>query len=266
MSTDPFSPAGRIRAAKNIRFYLTTPQPCPYLPGRRERKVFAALDGADAQELNDSLTHAGFRRSQNIAYRPACDMCAACVSVRVPVARFEPNRRWRKVLRRTREIVPRIVEPFATYEQFDLLKRYLADRHLNAGMSGMGPYDYAAMVEESSVRTHLCEFRLGGEGGQLVACALVDVLADGLSLIYSFFDPDLPELSLGSHVILSHIEQARQAGFAHVYLGYWIAGSRKMAYKTQFRPLEILGPEGWQNLPGDAGRDAAQSASDPQDA
>lgn len=246
MSTDPFSPAERIRAAKNIRFYLTTPQPCPYLPGRRERKVFAALDGADAVELNDSLTHAGFRRSQNIAYRPACDMCASCVSVRIPVARFEAGRRWRRVLRRNADVVPVIKDAHATYEQFDLLKRYLGDRHLGAGMSGMGPYDYAAMVEESAVRTHICEFRLGGPRGQLVACALVDVLADGLSLIYSYFDPEFAEDSLGSYVILSHVEQARQAGFAHVYLGYWIKGAQKMAYKTQFQPLEILGPEGWQ--------------------
>jgi leucyl-tRNA---protein transferase len=249
MSSNPFSPIDRLRAARNIRFYLTAAQPCPYLPGRRERKVFAALDGDDAAELNDNLTHAGFRRSQNIAYRPACDMCAACVSVRVPVERFEMTRRFRKVARRNAAVTARIVPPHATYEQFDLLKRYLADRHLGDGMSDMGPYDYAAMAEESSVRTHICEFRLGdAPGGQLVACALVDVLSDGLSLIYSFYEPDLAEQSLGTHVILSHIEQARRIGLPHVYLGYWIDGSRKMAYKTHFRPLEALGPTGWGEL------------------
>jgi leucyl-tRNA---protein transferase len=248
MSTDPFSPSGRIKAAKNIRFYLTAAQPCPYLEGRRERKVFAALDGKDAIELNDSLTHAGFRRSQNIAYRPACDMCAACVSVRVPSATFKLTRRWKRVLGANQDVTAHITPTRASYEQYGLLQRYLATRHLGEGMSDMSIFDYSAMVEETAVRTHMVEYRLGGERGELVACALIDALADGLSLVYAFFDPDMEGRSLGSFMILDHIRQAKLAGFDYVYLGYWIKGSKKMAYKTDFRPIEALGASGWEPL------------------
>jgi leucyl-tRNA---protein transferase len=248
MSTDIFSPSGRIKAAKNIRFYLTAAQPCPYLEGRRERKVFAALDGKDAIELNDSLTHAGFRRSQNIAYRPACDMCAACVSVRVPSATFKFTRRWKRVLSANQDVVATIIPTRASYEHYSLLQKYLAGRHLGEGMSDMSVFDYSAMVEETSVRTHVIEYRLGDKKGPLIACALVDALADGLSLVYAFYDPDLETRSLGSFMILDHIRQAQQAQFDYVYLGYWIKGSKKMAYKTDFRPIEALGASGWGPL------------------
>jgi leucyl-tRNA---protein transferase len=248
MSTDPFSPSGRIKAAKNIRFYLTAAQPCPYLDGRRERKVFAALDGKDAIELNDSLTHAGFRRSQNIAYRPACDMCAACVSVRVPSATFKVTRRWKRVLGANEDVVAVITPTRASYEQYALLQKYLSGRHLGEGMSDMSIFDYSTMVEETAVRTHMVEYRLGDTSGPLVACALVDVLADGLSLVYAFYDPELESRSLGSLVILDHIRQAKLAKFDYVYLGYWIKGSKKMAYKADFRPIEALGASGWEPL------------------
>jgi leucyl-tRNA---protein transferase len=248
MNSDPFSLAGRIKAAKNIRFYLTAPQPCPYLAGRRERKVFAALDGKDAIELNDSLTHAGFRRSQNIAYRPACDMCAACVSVRVPTATFKLTRRWDRVNAANQDIVARIVPAQVTFEQYSLLQKYLTSRHLAAGMSDMSIFDYSTMVEETSVRTHVIEYRIGSPSGQLVACALVDALADGLSLVYAYFDPEYDKRSLGSFVILDHIRQATEVGIAYVYLGYWIKGSVKMNYKANFRPIEALGASGWEVL------------------
>jgi leucyl-tRNA---protein transferase len=249
MNSDPFSIAGRIKAAKNIRFYLTAAQPCPYLEGHRERKVFAALDGKDAVELNDSLTHAGFRRSQNIAYRPACDMCAACVSVRVPTATFKATKRWRRVNAANTDVVARLVPAQSTYEQFALLQKYLRLRHLGAGMSEMSIFDYSTMVEETAVRTHVVEYRIGGEQGQLVACALVDALADGLSLVYAFYDPEVNTRSLGSFIVLDHIRQAKAVGFDFVYLGYWIKGSVKMSYKTDFRPIEALGATGWQLLP-----------------
>jgi len=248
MSTDPTSPAGRISASKNIRFYLTAAQPCPYLEGRRERKVFAALDGPDAIELNDSLTHAGFRRSQNIAYRPACDMCAACVSVRVPSAQFVFSKRWRRVLACNQDIASNLVPAHATYEQYSLLQTYLKDRHFGAGMSDMSVFDYSAMVEETSVRTHIIEYRLDGEDGRLVGCALVDALADGLSMVYAFFDPSESSRSLGSFMILDHLRQAQDVGYPYVYLGYWVHGSRKMAYKTNFRPIEALSSSGWTDL------------------
>jgi leucyl-tRNA---protein transferase len=248
MNSDPFSIAGRIKSAKNIRFYLTAAQPCPYLEGRRERKVFAALDGKDAIDLNNSLTHAGFRRSQNIAYRPACDMCAACVSVRVPTASFKFTKRWSRITSANHDIVARIVPAQATYEQYSLLQKYLARRHMGAGMSDMSIFDYSTMVEETSVDTHIVEYRIGDALGPLVACALVDVLADGLSLVYAYFDPDFPKRSLGSFIILDHIRQATQVDIPYLYLGYWIKGSVKMDYKANFRPIEALGASGWALL------------------
>jgi leucyl-tRNA---protein transferase len=248
MTSDPFSITGRIKSAKNIRFYLTAAQPCPYLSGRRERKVFAALDGKDAIELNDSLTHAGFRRSQNIAYRPACDMCAACVSVRVPTARFRFVKRWSRVMAANRDIVASIAPAQVTFEQYSLLQKYLTLRHMGAGMSEMSIFDFSTMVEETSVRTHVVEYRLGGPAGPLVACALIDMLADGLSLVYAFFDPDYKKRSLGSFVILDHIRQAQEVSIPYVYLGYWIKGSEKMDYKVNFRPIEALGASGWEDL------------------
>jgi leucyl-tRNA---protein transferase len=248
MNSDPFSIAGRIKAAKNIRFYLTAAQPCPYLEGRRERKVFAALDGKDAIELNDSLTHAGFRRSQNIAYRPACDMCAACVSVRVPTATFRFTKRWRRVTNANKDLVAKLVPAQATYEQYALLQKYLNMRHLDAGMSDMSIFDYSTMVEETSVRTHVVEYRIANANGALVGCALVDVLADGLSLVYAYFDPEHVQRSLGSFIILDHIRQATEVDMPYLYLGYWIKGSVKMDYKVNFRPIEALGASGWEDL------------------
>ncbi|MGE0595452.1 MAG: arginyltransferase [Hyphomonadaceae bacterium] len=228
---------------KNLRFYLTAPSPCPYLAGRRERKVFTALDGLDAASLNDVLTNAGFRRSQNIAYRPACDGCESCISARVSAERFSFNRRWRRIIARNADLSRSLRPAEATEEQFRLLRRYLKSRHADGGMADMTYADYAAMVEETAVRTHIVEYRHtnpGARRGELAAAALVDVLGDGLSLVYSFFDTEDTRRSLGAYTILDHIQQARAAGFPHVYLGYWIPGSEKMAYKAEFKPLELL--------------------------
>lgn len=227
---------------KNLRFFLTAPSPCPYLPGRRERKVFTALDGPDAGVLHDALTNAGFRRSQNIAYKPSCDGCGACISARVPVEQFTFSRRWRKIMTRNADVTRALRPAEATEEQFQLLRQYLRSRHADGGMAEMTYADYAAMVEESAVHTHIVEHRYssGPKRGALAAAALTDVLGDGLSLVYSFFDPAEPRRSLGAYAILDHIQQARAAGFAYVYLGYWIPGSEKMAYKAEFQPLELL--------------------------
>jgi arginyl-tRNA--protein-N-Asp/Glu arginylyltransferase len=237
-------------ANKNLRFYLTSPAACPYLPGRRERKVFTALDGPDAVSMNDSLTHAGFRRSQNIAYRPACETCDSCISARVVADQFAPHRRWRKVIHRNADLDPRLTSGQATEEQFWLLRRYLLSRHGVGGMADMTLLDYAAMVEETSVQTHIVEYRYksGPHAGELAACALTDILRDGLSLVYSFFDTGDERRSMGAFVILDHILRAQRAGLPHVYLGYWVPGSQKMAYKAQFRPLEILRAGAWRPI------------------
>ena len=230
---------------------MTAVAPCPYLPGMTERKVFANLPFSDGAHVNDELTHAGFRRSQNIAYRPACDACDACVSVRLPVAQFLPGRSQRKIVNRNADLSRDLVEAEATTEQFQLLKRYLSRRHPGGGMTDMGWSDYVSMIEDTAVRTHLIEYRLpssDGGPGDLVAVTLTDLLSDGLSMVYSFYDPDMERRSLGVFAILDHIRQAATVGLPYVYLGYWVQGSAKMDYKAQFRPLEVLRPPGWTPL------------------
>lgn len=236
------------RTSRLPQFFLTPGGPCPYLPGKTERKVFARLSGSLAQPLNEALTHSGFRRSQMIAYRPACEGCAACVSVRIAVEPFEPSRSQKRVQKRNADLVRAIVPAEATREQFALLRTYLDSRHAGGGMSDMGLFDYVAMVEETPVETHIVEYRQKGSG-QLMACALSDVLRDGLSMVYSFFHPGEDARSLGTYMVLDHVAAARARGLPYVYLGYWIAGSDKMNYKSRFRPLEALGTNGWAPLP-----------------
>lgn len=233
---------------RQLRFFLTAPSPCPYLPGKQERKVFAHLPMLDGASVNDSLTQGGFRRSQNIAYRPACDACAACVSARLPVADYVFSRSERRVLQRNEPLARHAVEAEATLEQFELLRRYLTSRHAGGGMAEMSWPDYVAMIEDTTVRTHLVEYRSRTDDrgpGDLLGCALVDQLCDGLSLVYSFFDPKISRASPGSFMILDHVVQAGLMGLPYVYLGYWVRGSDKMDYKARFTPLEILRPTGW---------------------
>lgn len=233
---------------RQLRFFLTAPSPCPYLPERFERKVFAHLPLSDGAAVNDSLTQVGFRRSQNIAYRPACEACAACVSARIPAADYVFSRSERKVLARNDDLERHLVEAEATMEQFDLLRRYLTARHADGGMAEMTWPDYVAMVEDTAVRTHIIEYRSrpqDGGPGDLIACALVDLMSDGLSLVYSFYDPTLARRSLGSFVILDHVIQACLTNLPYVYLGYWVRGSEKMDYKVRFNPIELLKAEGW---------------------
>ena len=231
------------------RFFVTVASPCPYLPGREERKLFTELRGADAVELNDILTHYGFRRSQNVAYRPACDSCNACQSVRIRVADFDLKRWAKKALKANSDLEIEIIDPWVTDEQYDLLKKYLDTRHADGGMAGMDPYDYTVMVEDTPVDTTLTEYRtpagISDEPSNLVAVCLTDQLSDGLSMVYSFYDPDAQVRSLGTFMILEHIARARRLGLAYVYLGYWVRDCRKMTYKARFQPLEVLGPDGW---------------------
>ncbi len=238
------------------QFYLTAPTACPYLPNRFERKVFTHLVGEKAGALNDILTQGGFRRSQNIAYRPACERCRACISVRILVDEFEPSRSQRRVLRRNSDLMGEALSPRPTAEQYALFRDYLDARHAEGGMADMSVLDYAMMVEDTYVATQLVEYRkigpdtfITGRGkGPIIAAALTDTLADGLSMVYSFYDPDMIDRSLGTYMILDHVERARRAGLPYVYLGYWVKGSTKMGYKSKFLPQEHLMPDGWERV------------------
>jgi leucyl-tRNA---protein transferase len=235
------------------QFFLTAPQPCPYLPHRFERKVFTHLIGQRASELNDLLTQGGFRRSQNIAYRPACETCRACVSVRVLVQEFQRSENMQRIWRKNSDLVGKEYKAEPSSEQYALFRTYLDARHGDGGMADMSVMDYAMMVEDTHVRTKVIEYRLrgpdsfltGAGAGELIAVALTDTMADGLSMVYSFYNPELEKRSIGTFLILDHIERTRLAGQPHVYLGYWVDGSRKMEYKTRFFPQEHLGPTGW---------------------
>jgi len=238
------------------QFYLTAPSPCPYLGGKEERKVFTHLVGERAGELNNILTHGGFRRSQSIAYRPACEGCRACVSVRVNADDFRPTRGMRRILKRNDDIFSDMRVAIPTSEQYSVFRAYLDSRHRDGGMADMTVLDYAMMVEDSHIETRIVEYRRHASdaiansraSGDLVAVALTDVLGDGLSMVYSFFEPDEATRSLGTLMVLDHIERARRMGLAYVYLGYWVRGSRKMDYKSRFLPQERLTPDGWARV------------------
>ena len=238
------------------QFYLTSPAPCPYLPGQHERKVFTHLVGMRSSGLNDLLSQSGFRRSQTIAYRPACENCQACVSVRVLANEFGPSDGERRILRRNAEVVGAFMPAKATSEQYSLFRQYLDARHPDGGMADMSALDFSMMVDDSHVESSIVEYRrrgpdtaINGRGaGPLLAACLTDRLADGLSMVYSFFDPELSNRSLGALMILDHLAKARRLGLKHVYLGYWVQGSRKMAYKAAYLPQERLGMNGWTRV------------------
>ena len=236
------------------QFYLTAPSPCPYLAGKEERKVFTHLVGERAAELNNLLTHGGFRRSQSIAYRPACEACRACVSVRVVVEDFRASRNMRRILDQNADIFAEMRVPVPTSEQYSVFRSYLDARHRDGGMADMTVLDYAMMVEDSHVETRIVEYRqtsdraAGRGAGQLLGVALTDVLGDGLSMVYSFFEPEAARRSLGTLMILDHIARAGHLGLPYVYLGYWVKGSKKMDYKGRYVPQERLLPDGWARV------------------
>ncbi|AOZ69052.1 arginyltransferase [Rhodobacter xanthinilyticus] len=234
------------------QFYVTAPQACPYLEGRAERKLFTALQGDGADKLNNALSRQGFRRSQNVLYRPSCADCMACLSARIRVADFTPSRTQRRVLRRNADLARTATSPWATEEQFALFRRYLDHRHADGGMADMDIFEFAAMIEETPVKTRVVEYReteaSPGNTRALTAVCLTDVLDDGLSMVYSFYEPDRIDDSLGTYLVLDHVEIARRAGLPYVYLGYWVPGSRKMGYKAKFGALEIFKNGRWQDL------------------
>lgn len=251
------------------QFYVTAPQPCPYLVGRMERKLFTALQGDHAQRLNDTLSKQGFRRSQNVLYRPSCAECSACLSARIRVADFQPSKTQRRILRRTSHLRRNATSPWATEDQFSLFRRYLDSRHADGGMADMDIFEFAAMIEETPIKSRVIEYarppQPGEQGRPLAAVCLTDVFDDGLSMVYSFYDPTLADMSLGTHIILDHIAIAREAGQPYVYLGYWVPGSRKMGYKAGFSAVEIYKAGAWRDLgdPASHGSDLHPLSVDP---
>ncbi|WP_413718860.1 arginyltransferase [Silicimonas sp. MF1-12-2] len=237
------------------QFYVTAPQPCPYLDDRMERKLFTALQGEFAEQLNNSLSKQGFRRSQNVLYRPSCAECSACLSARIRVADFKPSRSQRRTMKRNDHLVREATSPWATEEQYALFRAYLDSRHADGGMADMDIFEFAAMIEETPIRSRVVEYsrRIDRGRKELAAVCLTDVLDDGLSMVYSFYDPDDTAASLGTQVILDHIQIAKDAGLPYVYLGYWVPGSSKMGYKAKFSALEIYVGGQWQDI-GDPDR------------
>jgi arginine-tRNA-protein transferase len=227
-------------------FYTTAPMPCPYLAGRTERKVVTELTGTESEALHDRLSRAGFRRSHNIAYSPVCPGCQACIPIRIVCDRFQPDRTQRRVGRDNADLTAQETSARATAEQFNLFQRYQQARHNDGDMASMGFYDYRAMIEDTPITTHVVEFR--DNDGRLVAACLTDRLSDGLSAVYSFYDPDMERSSLGTYAVLWLVQRALQLDLPFVYLGYWVPQSRKMAYKARFRPSEILTGGHWREL------------------
>jgi len=237
------------------KFYITAPSPCPYLGEKMERKIFTNLDGPNPNRKHSDYSQKGFRRSQNIVYRPACENCTKCVSVRVRVQDFIPGKSLARTIRKFQNLIVNDQDPFATAEQFELLKTYLDARHAGGSMSDMDEFEYAEMVESSPVMTRLVEYRsqrpqgTKHRQGDLAAIALTDIVSDGLSLVYSFFKTDKANSGLGTFIILDHILKAQTAGLSYLYLGYWIKDSKSMGYKERFRPLEFYSENGWHDLP-----------------
>ncbi len=248
------------------QFYVTAPQPCPYLDGRMERKLFTALQGDHSEQLNNALSKQGFRRSQNVLYRPSCAECSACLSARIRVADFIPSRSQKRALRQNPDLRRDATSPWATEEQYSLFRAYLDSRHADGGMADMDIFEFAAMIEETPVRSRVVEYADQTDGERrLRAVCLTDVLDDGLSMVYSFYDPELTKASLGTYVILDHVDIAREAGLPYVYLGYWVAGSSKMGYKANFSALEVYRGGEWQDIgdPDDYSADTHPLSNDP---
>lgn len=234
---------------KLYHFFRSGPTPCPYLPGRIERKLFTRLADRDLTKLSDQLCGSGFRRSHDIVYRPVCPGCTACVPVRIPVRDFAWSRSMRRIVTRNADLELSETKAIATAEQFALFTRYQTSRHSDSDMSRMSGNDYAAMIEEGSATARLFNLRDGD--GALIGAILADRLEGGFSAVYSFFAPGHDRRSLGTFLILNLVRLAVEEDRRHVYLGYWIAGSPKMDYKMRFQPLERLTSSGWVREPGD---------------
>ncbi len=232
-----------------VVFHRSGVMDCPYLEGNREQQLFTELSGKNSQKLFERLSHAGFRRSHQIIYRPTCPGCDACKSVRIPVTDFKWSKSWKRVLKKNDDLTIAKVGLKVSAEQYRLFNRYIRSRHGDGEMASMTERDYLNLVLASPVDSSMFEFR--DSEGILKAACLADFMTDGLSAVYSFFDPDLGADSLGSYIILSLIQWAQQQNVSHVYLGFWVPGSPKMAYKERFKPLEVFGHHGWKRLPAE---------------
>ena len=230
---------------QRIQFYLTAHYDCSYLPGRQARSQVATPTHLIDAHAYSALIRAGFRRSGQFTYRPHCEQCHACVPVRVDVENFSPNRSQRRCLKRNRHLASRFLPLDFHAEHYALYRRYLGSRHSGGGMDRDGPEQYTQFLLSSNVDSVLVEFR---DGDELVMVSVIDQVDDGLSAVYTFFDPAREAQSLGVYGVLWQIELARRLELPYLYLGYWIAESRKMAYKQQYSPLEGLSGGRWQRL------------------
>lgn len=235
------------RQARDLRFFLTVPHPCSYLPGREATTLFLDPQETVAPEVYDALTLLGFRRSGSNLYRPHCEACSACTSVRIPIDDFAPSRTQRKLINRNRDLSIRLRPTEFDEQHYALYARYIRARHADGDMFPPSRDQYRMFLTQAHPFAKLLEFRLGDH---LMAVAATDLLGHGLSAIYTFFDPDpiFERRSLGSFSILSQIELARKRHLPHVYLGYWIRECQKMRYKQDYRPLEYLNGGRWQRM------------------
>ena len=229
-----------------LQFYLTAPYPCSYLPGRTARSLMAAPNELVDSEIYGQLVRLGFRRSGLYTYRPQCLACNACVPVRLDVAAFAPSRTQQRTWKRLANLSAQPRELHFNEEHYRLYRHYQATRHSGGGMDQDDEEQYQRFLLSSNIATQLVEFR---DGDALRMVSVIDVLGDGLSSVYTFYDTASPHSSFGTYNILWQVALCRSLGLPYLYLGYWIANSMKMAYKTNFQPLQGLIDDKWQALP-----------------